>query len=388
MLTRFLTHDSYARTRSLSAAILCAGLAGCGFGLLMPLVALNLEAMSGSGALVGFNAAAAALSTIVATPLVPILLSRVSARRLMVACAVMIGVGVLAFPFLPIIAIWFVLRFSIGLPVTVIFVASETWINQLAKPESRATLLAVYASVLSAGFGSGGLLLAVLGSEGLAPWIAGAMIYFLGAIPILILKGPGLKPPEPGEAGPKAMLNAARLAPAAILAALVFGALETGIFALFPVYADRIGLTVTQVGMLMAAGALGGITLQVPLGKLADRFGRFRALQGTAIATLITSLLLAYVGGLVWAIGLLVFVFVGLATGFYTIGLALMGERVSATMLASANAAFIFIYGLGALLGPVVAGYAMDIYNPWGLVWAFAGFAGLYLLITLGEKRT
>jgi hypothetical protein len=75
----FLGPD-HARTRSLTAAILCAALAGCGFGLLMPLVALNLEAMTQSASMVGANAAAAALSTILATPLIPPLMARVSPR--------------------------------------------------------------------------------------------------------------------------------------------------------------------------------------------------------------------------------------------------------------------------------------------------------------------
>ena len=388
MIVRFFSSSEFARNRSLAAAILCAGLAGCGFGLLMPLVALNLEAMTGSGALVGYNAAAAALSTIVATPLVPLLLSRFPARTVIVCCAIIIGVGVIAFPLLPIVAVWFIIRFTIGMPVTVIFVASETWINQLAKPESRASLLAVYASVLSAGFGSGGLILAALGAEGLAPWIAGASIYFIGAIPILLLKGPDLVPPEPGEAGPRAMVMAARLAPAAILAGLVFGALETGIFALFPVYAARLGLSTSAVGILMAIAALGGIMLQFPLGKLADRIGKMRTLRLAALATFLICAGLGLVGNLVWAIAVLVFLFVGLATGFYTIGLALMGDRVSPSALASANAAFIFVYGIGAFMGPVGAGYAMDVFNPFGLVWAFAGFAAGFLVLTVFEKDT
>ena len=174
MIARFLLDDAHARTRSLISAILCAALAGCGFGLMMPLISLNLEAMTGSGTVVGANAAAAALSTIAATPLIPPLLSRIAPRAAIVGATLLTGAGIAAFPFVPDVVVWFVLRFAVGLTVTLVFVASETWINQLAKPESRATLLAVYATVLSGGFGSGGLILAVLGSEGFAPWLAGA----------------------------------------------------------------------------------------------------------------------------------------------------------------------------------------------------------------------
>ena len=174
MIASFLVDPSHGRARSLAAAMLCAALAGCGFGLLMPLVSINLETMTGSAAIAGANAAAAALSTMAATPLIPPLLSRVPPRLAIAGSAALTGFGLVLFPLLESVTAWFVLRFALGLPMTVIFVASETWINQLAKPEKRASLLAVYATVLSGGFGLGGLIFAALGSDGFAPWMAGA----------------------------------------------------------------------------------------------------------------------------------------------------------------------------------------------------------------------
>lgn len=387
MAIRFLTDPALGRTRSLCAAILCAAMAGCGFGLLMPLVALNLEAMTGSAAVVGLNAAAAAISTIVATPLIPPLLARTPPRITIAACAALTGLGILIFPFLPDVIVWFVLRFVVGLAVTVIFVASETWINQLAKPESRAGLLAVYATVLSGGFGSGGLLLAVLGSQGFAPWIAGGAIFLLGAVPILFMRGPDLVAPNRAESGPLALWNAGRLAPVAILAGFVFGALETGIFALVPVYAERLGFTETVVGLLVAVGALGAIAMQIPIGRFADRAGRLVTLRLIAAAALVLAILIAVAGARLWALYPMIFLYVGVASAFYTVGLALIGERVRPGQLASANAAFIFAYGMGSLAGPVTAGAAMDAFNPWGLLMAFALFAAFYLVVAWRAKE-
>lgn len=388
MIARALTDPAKARTRSLIAAILCAALAGAGFGLLMPLVSLNLEAMTGSGAVVGANATAAALSTIVMTPLIPFLLSRLPARAAMASASVFTGLGIAAFPFLPDIYAWWVLRFVTGCAVTLIFVGSETWINQLAKPEHRASLLAAYATVLSAGFGSGGLMLAALGSQGYAPWFAGAAIFIFGAIPILILRGPDLIPPTAGETGLKALVGAARLAPPAILAGLVFGAMETGVFTLVPVYAERLGFAEAMVGIIVAAAALGGIALQIPVGRIADRVGRLTTLRAVAAAGVVLPLLTALAGATLTLLLPMVFLFAGLASAFYTLGLALMGERVQPGALASANAAFIFAYGIGSLVGPPVMGAAMDGFDPFGLMIAFSVLAALYLLFAWREKDT
>lgn len=383
MIARLLTDPLHGRARSLAAAMLAAALSGCGFGLLMPLVSLNLEAMTGSAVVVGWNTTAAALSTLVATPFIPILLSRFPARGAMVASLVFTAVGLLLFPVWRDVWFWWLLRFMTGLAVTVVFVASETWINQLAKPEARARLLAVYATVLSGGFGSGGLVLSILGAEGWTPWIAGFAIFAIGAIPVLLLKGPELDAPNPAESGPHAMLTAVRLAPAAILAGLLYGALETGLFTLVPVYAERLGLTVQFVGLLAMTGALGGIALQIPIGGLADRRGRPQTLLLVAGASVVLPLVILSVGAFKPALFGLIFLYGGIAGAFYTLGLAMMGERLTGGMLAVGNAAFIFAYGFGSLVGPPVSGAAMDAMDPGGLMLAFSATAALYLVIAV-----
>lgn len=390
MIARLLTDPDLARSRSLTAAMLAAALSGCGFGLLMPLVALNLEAMTGSAVVVGWNTTAAAISTLVATPFIPTLLSRFPARGAMVASLLLTAIGILLFAVWRDIWFWWLLRFVTGLAVTVVFVSSETWINQLARPEARARLLAVYATVLSGGFGSGGLVLALLGAEGWMPWIAGFAIFALGAIPVLLLKGPELAAPNPADSGPRAMMAAVRLAPAAILAGLLYGALETGLFTLVPVYAERLGLTVQFVGLLAMTGALGGIALQIPIGGLADRHGRPQALIAVAAASIVLPLLILSAGAFKLALFPLIFLYGGIAGAFYTLGLAMMGERLPTGMLAVGNAAFIFAYGLGSLFGPPVSGAAMDAMDPGGLMLAFSATAGLYLaaaLLVFGRRR-
>ncbi len=376
-----------ARLRSLIAAIACASLAGAGFGLLMPLVSLNLEAMTGSGAMVGANAASAALSTLIAVPFIPALLAVIPFRIAVAGSCVLVSAGMVAFPLLPDPYVWLVLRLLVGMAVTVVFVASETWINQLARPESRASLLAVYATALSAGFGSGGVVLAVLGSEGLSPWLAAAALYLCGLIPILGLRGPGLTAPPRGEAGLSHLLAAAKIAPAALLAGLLFGALETGFFTLYPVYGDRLGLSTAAIGGLVVAGALGGICLQIPIGRLADRIGPRTTLAGVALACAVLPLMIGLSGARPLALYPLTFLYVGAAGAFYTVGLALIGRSFPGGAMATANAAFIFAYGLGSLFGPPAAGVAMDAYDPFGLLWSAAGAAALYLAaVTLSSR--
>jgi len=343
--------------------------------------------MTGSGAMVGANAAAAALSTLLAAPFIPALLGLVPFRTATVAACLIVAGGMLLFPLLPDPYVWLLLRLALGMAVTVVFVVSETWINQLARPESRATLLAVYATALSAGFGSGGLVLSLVGSDGFAPWLACAGLYAIGVIPILVLRGPGLTASPKGETGISHLWAAARIAPAAILAGVLFGALETGFFTLYPVYGDRLGLSTAAIGGLVMAGAAGGIALQIPIGRLADRIGPSTTLAGIAGGCAVLPLLIGLAGPDPLRLYPLTFLYVGGAGAFYTVGLALVGRSFPGAGMATANAAFITAYGLGSLAGPPFGGMAMDAFDPHGLLFAASGAALVYLGAALLSAR-
>ncbi len=386
MLARlFHVHDA-GRQRSLIAAILCATLCGCGFSLLMPVMSLNLEAMTGSGKLIGLFGAAAALSTVIASPFAPRLMSLISGRKLIIIALLLTAISHPIFPLVPDVGVWFLVRFLSGMAITIVFVASETWINQIAPPERRATILGLYATALAAGFGTGGLLLAAVGSEGWSPWVAGSLLFAIGALPIAFLRGPDIAPPDLEHTTARSMLRAAWMAPAAIGAGLLFGATEQSFFAVFPVYAERVGLMDAQIGFMMAAGAMGGIALQALLGRIADRVGRLRVAFFATIVCLTGPLFIYFASDYALALYGVMFFYVGVATGLYTLGLALIGERFDGGSLAAANATFIMAYGVGSLAGPALGGAAMDIIDPHGLLIVTSGFALIYLVF-LGYRH-
>ena len=79
------------------------------------------------------------------------------------------------------------------------------------------------------------------------------------------------------------------LVPTATAAVLVFGAVETGGFALFPVYGNRIGYSEADAALLLTMIGLGNVILQIPLGIISDRIrdrrdpaGRLRRQSGSS----------------------------------------------------------------------------------------------------------
>ena len=77
----------------------------------------------------------------------------------------------------------------------------------------------------------------------------------------------------------------------------------------------------------------------------------------------------------------------GLLIGFYTVALAILGERVAARDLAVANAAFLIAYQTGAMIGPVVAGAAMSLVGSHGFIATMVGGALVMAVVLIGLAR-
>ena len=377
-----LLHDiRHANSRALIAAISCAMVCGIVFGLSMPLVSLRLELMTGSGLVVGLNGAAAALSTLVMAPLVPRLMTLAPARHLLVGALIAAAALFVLFPWLEIVWVWFLLRLTVGFAMTVVFVISESWINQVVSPQRRAFMLGVYGTALAGGFGIGGLLFSALDPTAALPFFVAAGIFLIGIGPVTLLDGPQAVPPDEDGSSLKAMLGAAASAPSAILAGLAFGALETLVFSLLPVYGERIAMTHAMIGMMVFAVAMGALTFQIPLGWIADRTDRRATLLGIAVTATATPLLAGLAGSNMALLLPLLFIQAGVASGLYSVGLSLLGERFTGGAVAAANASFIFAYGLGSFAVPPLAGSAMDAIGPWGLLWTLSAVSAAYVVL-------
>ena len=247
--------------------------------------------------------------------------------------------------------------------------------------------------MLSLGFAAGPWLFATIGSDGFLPFGVACALVAAGMVPVLLAwrESPGIPPRREGGGD---FWRYIWLVPTATAAVLVFGAVETGGFALFPVYGARIGYSEADAALLLSMIGLGNVLFQVPLGMISDRIrDRRLMLAGCATVGLVGILLLpAAVHNWYWMAGLL-FIWGGAVAALYTIGLAHLGSQLSGRDLASANAAFVFCYGIGMLVGPQAIGVGLDLFGPDGFGWTIGLFFAAYLALAAarlagGPSRT
>jgi MFS family permease len=331
-----------------------------------------MERMGASGTLIGANTAMAGIASIVAVPFVPRLAARVGVGRVLAAAIATVIVTLIAFRALHDIWAWFPLRLVFSAALGALFVLSEYWIAALAPPERRGLVMGVYGSVLALGFAAGPAVLAGVGTTGWAPYLTGAALIGVAALPLVLARGflPVLHEP-PGRP-----ISAYILAlPVATFAGLAFGAVETGGFAILPIYGLRIGYDAESAALLVSVIALGNVLLQVPLGLLADKVDKGRLLMVIAGLSAVGAALLPQVAGAGLPFQLLLFAWGGVVGGLYAVGLAHLASRFSGPDLAGANAAFVMLYNAGVAMGPPVVGGAMDFANPHGFAYALSALS-------------
>jgi MFS family permease len=360
------------RVIGIASAIVLIALVGVGLSLTLPLLSLEMERMGVSSTGIGFNTAIAGVSSILAIPFVPRLAARVGIGRLL-AAAIAVTIGMLLlFKATYDFWLWFPIRFAFSAALGTLFVLSEYWITALAPPARRGLVMGLYATVLALGFAAGPAVLAGVGASGWPPYLAGGAIIGLAALPLLLARG---HLPKLEHAPPKPFAAYVFAVPVVTAAAMAFGAIETGGFAILPIYGLRTGFDAESAALLVSVLALGNVALQLPLGMLADKVDKRMLLIVIATLGAAGAAALPYVAGPNTAFHAVLFIWGGLLGGLYTVGLAHLASRFSGADVAGANAAFVVLYNVGLTTGPPVVGLAMDLANPHGFAFALAALA-------------
>jgi MFS family permease len=365
------------RNQSLAAIIGTAFGVGVAVGAIVPLVSLSLARDGYDGVMIGINSAMLPLAVMLMGPLMPRIIARLGTLPSIYLGLGVAAVGVLLFPIFPNYYAWCAIRFLIGMAAAVHWITSETWINLMATSTSRSRVMGIYASVMALGFVLGPLVVNLTGIDGWLPFVVVSVALGVALLPVALAREVA---PAVSVHGTVSIAAALAAAPTVMMAALVAGFVDASLFTLIPVYELRAGfdreMAIASLSIFMA----GNLILQLPLGWLADHTSRrgILLLSAAIVAggAVVYPLLL---GSPPW-LWLMMFLWGGVSWGIYTLGLALMGERVPANQLAVANAAFVMMYELGSFSGPIIAGAAMDGWPIFGMPAVIAVASAAFVL--------
>jgi MFS family permease len=126
--------------------------------------------------------------------------------------------------------------------------------------------------------------------------------------------------------------------------------------------------------------SFGSVFLQVPIGWLGDKLPKRPVMAWLAILTMVLIALLPVSTGTLWIWPVLLLAG-GTSVGIYTIALAELGERFSGAELVAGTAAMSTTWGLGALIGAMLAGWAFQGYGPDGFPYSLAVVLAIFLAL-------
>lgn len=354
-----------------------------GSGLLSTYLALRLSETA-DGLWVGALMAANYLGLVLGGKLGHRLIARVGHIRAYVACAGVVTAAVLGHGLSDWLPSWLLLRMVVGVGMMCQYMVVESWLNEQAQTEQRGQVFAGYMGASYLGLILGQLVLVVHPTLGPELLMLVALCFALCLVPVALTRK---LHPAPLHPAPLEMRFFIERVPLSLTTIVVAGLLIGAFYGLAPLYGTRIGLSTEQVGLFMGFCILAGLLVQWPLGWLSDRYDRVRLIRGCAALLVLAALPLAILPqaslSLLFAIG---FVVCALQFSLYPLAVALANDHVEADRRVSLTAMLLVTFGVGASIGPLLAGVLMRFIGA-NMLYAFVCACALILVFRVRPER-
>ena len=354
-------------------------------GLFGTLTALRMTIAGFSESLIGIVVGCHFAGFLVASLTAQRIIAKVGPIRAFVTFAACLAASTLVFPLVVEPGPWMALRVVVGYCTCGAFMVIESWLAGGTPRESRGVVFATYMIVNKGMFGVGQLLLLIADPAGDRLFMLSAMLYALCLVPLALTRR--TDPAHLGT-GRLPLRDLWRLSPISVTGAATAGVVNSSLLGLMPVYGVQIGLTVAEISYVMTALLGGSLFLQLPIGRLSDRFDRRAVLLGVTLVTMITSAAVtlfagAGLGGLI-ALSLIVG---GLTSTVYPLALSHANDVTPVEQTVALVAGLTLAFSIGSISGPPIIAVLMERVRPEALFHAVA-LMNLLLAVFTGFRMT
>lgn len=372
-----------------------------GNGLGGTLVGVRTQVEDFGNTLTGLVMAGYFIGFFAGSTVVPKLMARVGHVRVFGALTALASLTILIYPLFVDPWVWMAMRILTGLAYAGLYIVVESWLNDKATNDTRGQILAIYLVVSSLGVAGGQLMLNLYDPANFELFTIVSVLISLAAVPVLVsaARAPDFETPE--SMGP---IRLYKLSPLGTLGMGLVGVTAGMLIGMGPAYGYKMYGT-EFASLFMTAVFLGGFLFTWPIGKLSDRFDRRSVIVVTAMACGVTGLfglLFQDPGSLDFlesnlrtysdqnslfngpnALLLVALVFGGTALPLYSLCIAHTNDHLSQKQMVAASSTLIMANGLGAMIGPNIAGFAMDLVGTPGFFLSLVAVNGVFVVFGL-----
>jgi MFS family permease len=365
----------WGNTRPIWALLLGVTILALGHGLHGSLIGIRSAAENFDTATTGFIMSGYSLGLILSAYLTPRIVTNVGHIRVFAAFASIVSTAVLLIPLWIEPLFWFAMRFVAGVCTSGLYIVAESWLNDVSNNKNRGKILSIYMTLTYGAMGCGQLLLNISDASGFARFIAVSALVSLALVPISLMRS---EPPNIETTKGVSVVDIYRASPLAAVAVFANGLGQSAFFSMGAVFGISAGLSLPYISLMMALPPLAVILSQYPLGALSDRFDRRVML--TALSFVSAGLCLAAIPAAALThlalIGMIA-AFGAIALPIYSLVLAYANDHLSRDQMLGASSKLILLYGIGAILGPVLVGAFMSQFGSIGfLIYLMAVYGG------------
>lgn len=295
--------------------------------------------------------------------------------RVFAALGSFMSAGLIAFPIFVEPWAWALIRLLLGFCLSGVYVSAESWLNDKATNTTRGTILSAYMLAQTFGMVGAQVLVGVIPVETFTVFAVASILVSLSFAPILLSASPV---PFAENIKPMSLKRLYYTSPLATVGTLLLGGVFAAQLGMASVYGSEIGLSTGRITLFVASIFVGSILFQVPVGWLSDIFDRRLLILGVAVVGGVASLI-PWLFGPSFPVLLGTGVIMGgMASPLYSLLIAYCNDYLELEDMPAASGGMIFIYGLGAIAGPLITGQMMDLMGDDGF-WLF--IAGTFLTI-------
>jgi len=353
-------------------------------GLFNIYVGVRLTAASVSEVWIGAIMAAYYLGLVLGARTGHKLIMRVGHIRAYAASAAVVTVLVLVQTLVDNLWMWLVFRVIAGITMVTLFMVLESWLNEQTENHLRGRVFAFYMVFSGLGTVLGQMSLPLFPQLNDAPLVFVAMCAALCLVPIALTRRihPALQVPAPLNI--RYYLARVRVS---FIVLFIAGMITGAFYGLAPSFIARQGVPSHQVSLFLAASVAAGLVSQWPMGWLADRMNRAEMIRINAILLMLLAMPLwgwwhapyAALLGFSCVMGILQFT-------LYPLGLALANDNVESARRVGLSAIMLMVYGLGACIGPLLAGFFMRQFDAYAFYIFVSLCAGILAVFVRGQQ--
>ncbi|GLQ07022.1 MFS transporter [Sneathiella chinensis] len=313
-------------------------------------------------AVTGFVMSGYYLGFLIGSIVAPKILATVGHVRVFAALASLASSSALLHAVIPDPYIWTVFRIVTGFSFAGLYIVSESWLNDAATNETRGRILSFYMFIVYGAMAAGQFLLTVSDPMGYNLFVIISVLVSLALIPTALSASPAPSIETPKKLGIRRLFA---ISPLGVVGMTVVGVAQGAFFSMAAVYGSMIGLTLPQISLFICVSIIGGAVLQMPIGRLSDRFDRRKVLTVVTLLSAAAATLVLFVEGMDSKIPFMVVVtlFGGLSMPLYSLCIAHTNDHLEPDEMVAASSGLILMNGMGAVAGPFLISLLMASYG-------------------------